>query len=184
MSTLPERLAELARKVVGVDAKLISIGQERVTFSVEAAQGAQTAIRKIAELDDQVDRLQRSKRTFLDASTQLQEQLEEEERLAAAEDRAQRAAEAAKVGAAVCAINLELDTMLVQVRQAFERRAMLVDELRRIGGLSSALTFSMLGKEPPTSAARHAGLARYISIEPVPVSAVRPLAAANDVLPH
>ena len=44
---------------------------ERATHSVEASQGTQAALRKIAELDAESDQLHRSKATLTSAADQL-----------------------------------------------------------------------------------------------------------------
>jgi hypothetical protein len=183
MSGYAERVAELGRRLNDIDLRLKSIDAERASNVVEASQGAQSALRKIAELDAEADQLHRSKAILTSAADQLDQQLREEEAAAAAADHAERQAQARKIGSALVALNGEIDLMLTQLREAFERREALLGDLRNHGGISSSTVNSMLNKEPGTSAARYAGLGRYVSIEPVPISAIRALASSNGILP-
>jgi hypothetical protein len=183
MSDYATRIAEMARRVSGIDLRLKSINDERISHSIEAAQGSTSALKKVAALDAEADQLCKSRSILTNAADLLDAQLREEEQAAAAADREQRSAEARKVGAALCALNGEIDLAMVQLRQMFERREAMVCELGGLGGINPSTVKMQCSKEPASAAARYAGLARFLAIEPVTVSAIRPLASSNGILP-
>jgi hypothetical protein len=183
MSTFAERIASLSNRVESIDLKLKSIDAERADHAIEASQGSTSALKKVAALDAEHDQLVRSRSILTNAADQLDAQLRQEEQAAAAADREQRSGEARKVGTALAALNIELDAMMVQLRQCFERREAMLTELGSLGGISASTVKMQASKEPASAAARYAGLARFLSIEPVTVSAIRPLASSNGILP-
>jgi hypothetical protein len=178
MSGYAERIAELSHRVTSIDLRLKSIDAERAANVIEASQGAQSALRKIAELDAETDQLRRSKAILTSAADQLDGQMREEEATLAATSRAEREQRAREIGAAICTLHLEGDALLLQLRQLFERRAGLLAELHRLGRDVQRLA----GKEPLSAAAYHAGLRIYLALEPAPISSIRPLADANALL--
>jgi chromosome segregation ATPase len=133
MSGIAERLAELSRRVTGIDLRLKSIDEERRANAVEAAQGAKVAIQKIAQLDDETDQLNRSKATLTTAADELDRSLREEEAAAAAAVKAQQAAHVKDIGSAIVTLNHEVDAHLNQLREMLQRR----EQLEAGGGATS-----------------------------------------------
>ena len=167
MSGYAERIAELAHRVTGIDLRLKAIDEERVANSVEASQNGTVALKKIASLDAEADQLRRSKETLSSAADQFDAQLKEEEAAAAAGLTAERAAKAKKIGSGICAVQSEIDLMLVQLREAFERREQMINELHRGGGIDLRTSFRLASRENATAAAYHARLNRFLNLEPM-----------------
>jgi chromosome segregation ATPase len=186
MSGYAERIAELARKVTGIDLRLKSIDEQRRANAIEASQHGETALQKIAALDAEADQLSKSKFTLTLAADQLDAQLREEEAAAAAAVKKQQAARVKDIGSAIVTLNHEVDAHLNQLREMLQRREQLVNELHRAPGstIDSRMAFRLAGRESTTAAAAHAGLRRWIALELVPHASVRPMASQNERLPH
>jgi hypothetical protein len=87
-----------------------------------------------------------------------------------------------KAARAVCALNLELDEALRHLREAFERRAILLGELAACGEREAAIANRLTNKSGATSASQMAGLNRFLNLEMTPAASVRPLGDSNEVL--
>jgi hypothetical protein len=185
MSGIVERLAELSRRVTGVDLRLAAIFNERKSVAIEASQGGRTALKKVAELDQEEDQLRRSKTTYTLAADELDVMLREEEAAVAAGKHELNQAKARELGAALITLNLELDDLLLHTREAFERREGVLNALHRTAeGINARTAFKWASKENATAAAYFARLNRFLNLEPMQPSSHRPLSDANRVIPH
>jgi hypothetical protein len=181
MSSLADRVVELRKRATDIAANLISLAERRKERSLDAAIGHdKTAVEAIKQIDADCDRLKREGQT-ISAALELAEQKERE--IAAEADRAQtreRAIEARKYADGLAALNIEIDSMMTQLFEAFQRRAILIAGL---GGLvDPSFIARFVGKPGPTRAACHAGLHRFLALETVSPQAMRPLADANALL--
>jgi hypothetical protein len=79
-------------------------------------------------------------------------------------------------------LNEELDLRLVQLREAFERRASLLVELGNTEVVDRTLIMRLAQRTGPTAAAHASGLGRFINLDMMPVVSHRPLADSNEVL--
>jgi hypothetical protein len=184
MSSYAQRIVELAHRVTGIDQRLVSIAEERGSHAVEAAQGGKTALQRIASLDAELDQLTKSKATLTDAASQLDAQMRAEELEALMQSRAEREQKAREIGSAVVAVQSEIDHAMVQLREMFERRETLLNQLHRAGGIDSRATFRLASKENANAAAYHAQLNRFLDLSHIGPQQQRPLSDSDRVIPH
>jgi hypothetical protein len=99
-------------------------------------------------------------------------------------EKAKREAKAREIGASVVVLQLECDSIMTNLAECLARRAEQIGALQRAGGVDSRTAFRMISKEAVSAAAFHAGLSKYLALEHVPISSVRPLNASNKLVPH
>lgn len=178
------RLTDLRMKLADIAATIAKATRAAQGACLGCCRGGRRSAAVLEEIDSEG-------RRAAEASQLTAAAIEEAERLAregdaqeAAAVRAERAAEPKKVGAAVCALNLELDQLMRQTRECLERRTYLLNSLHREGGIDSRTAFRLASKKGVTAAAVHAGLHKFVTLEHILPANVRPLADSNRALPH
>jgi hypothetical protein len=110
-------------------------------------------------------------------SPQRQHELEDQQK-----QQRERDIAAGKTATAICALNAELDQMITQLGEGFERRRSLLAKLADIDPSLSTLIVRMASKSGPTSAACKIGLDRFIAIERTAAHVQCRLTDSNAVL--
>jgi hypothetical protein len=182
VSSYESKIAEFKDRITDIGKQLAELGARRKSFALAAAEGDSKARKEIADIDFQLDAARKEEGTLsaaIESAIALDRQREHE---AEAALKHQRNIAAYKISRAIIALNEELDLALKHLREAFERRAALLVELGNTEAADRALVMRLSHRAGPTSAAQHAGLARYLNLEMTPTAAQRPLADTNSVL--
>jgi hypothetical protein len=182
VASYSDKIEEFHRRISDIAAKLTGLADKRRSYSLAAASGDPRALKQVGEVDWELDALRKEQQTInsaIETATALEKQHELEAKLA--EDRARRV-EAHKCASTVATINVELDTLLVQLRECLERRAIHLRSLSNTGVVDPNLIMRLSNKAGPTAAAHLAGLGRHINLDMVPNVSQRCLADANSLL--
>jgi hypothetical protein len=182
LSSLSDRIAELKRRAEQVASQKVALRDQRRSYSLAASEGDERARKHIADIDFNLVACERDEQTTLsgiEAAEALLKQQALDEVAKAARELSEKAYTAARAAAS---LNLELDLELVRLREMFERRYILLQELAATGERESAIANRLQAKSGPTAAAQFAGLNRFIATEMTPNSSVRELASANELL--
>jgi hypothetical protein len=182
LSSLADRISQLRQRASEVAAEIASLLDKRRSYSFAAATGDEHARKQIADLDFQSDSLRKEEQTALCGIEAAEALLKQHQLDAEAKLHRERQVEAHEHATAIAAINLELDQMLLQVRECLERRAIHLRSLGNTATVDPNLLMRLSNKSGPTSACHHAGLGRYINLEMTPVVSQRPLADSNSLL--
>ena len=182
MSKYPERISELTRRLADIDAKLKSLKERRKQLAVSAAEGNKASIKSIAELDGEADGLRNECETLSAAIEQIAILQREQEAEIARKDREKREAEARKLADGVMGLSKEIDDTMAQLAQLFQNRANLVSQLGKMRAMPGGVILRMLQRDSLTAAARAAGLHKFIGIDHVVPSLVRPLVESDGGL--
>jgi hypothetical protein len=182
MSSYDNRIAELQQREATIARDLAALSDKRQQFALAASEGDARAQKQIADVDFEAAELQRDRATIssaLEAAQALARQAELDEH---SKQHRTRQEEAGRAAEGVTALNAEIDSMLVQLRQAFERRATLLNYLGNSGQIDWTQINRLCSRSGATSAAQSAGLAKYLALEMTPAHIVRPLVDGNNVL--
>jgi hypothetical protein len=182
VSTYEDRIVAFKDQIASIGKQLAELGARRKSYSLAAASGDQKAIKQIQECDALTGELTKQEQTISSAVETALALERQEQQSAEAAARHERNVAAHQISRAVIALNEELDSRLRQLREVFERRAALLVELGNTEAADRALVMRLSHRAGPTSAAQHAGLAKFLNVEMTPNSAVRPLSDTNSVL--
>jgi hypothetical protein len=178
------RIADLEAKLAAIAEAIAMLPFRRKQHALAAVEGDADARRQIEQIDTEGTDLQRQLQltsAALEEAERLDRQHMDKE---SAIEKARREAEAKKIGSALITANIEIDAMLVQVREAFERRERMINELRAAGGCDARQAFRLASREAVSAAFYAARLHQHAAFEPVGVQQIRPLASANKTIPH
>jgi hypothetical protein len=183
VSSLSDRIGELKKRAAEMASQLTTLGDRRRSYAFAAVSDSDAKARKaIADIDFERDALLKEQATVADA-LEIGEALAKQHALEAkAAEEHTRQVEAHKCAQAVAALNSELDLMLLQLRECFERRAVCLRALGNVGVVDPSLVLKLSNKSGPTSAAHSAGLNKYLNLDMVPNVSQRPLADSNAIL--
>jgi hypothetical protein len=182
VSDYASKISEFNKRIADIGQKLTGLADRRRSYAFAAAQGDTRAAKQITDTDFEEASLIKEQQT-LNSAIETAHALEKQHELeAAATEEHSRQVDAHKCAQAVAALNSELDLMLQQLREAFERRAVCLRSLGNYAVADPALLMRLSNRAGPTSAAHHAGLGKFIHIDMVPVVSQRPLADANVLL--
>jgi hypothetical protein len=182
MSSYADKIAELKKREAEFANELSRLADKRKEYSLAAVGGDGRAQKQIADVDFEEQALRRDAAT-VSCAIETAEALERQEAQdAQAQQLSKVRDEASRTAEALIAVNVEVDAMLKLLREAFERRAELLQNLSRTGLVDGALVMRMSTKAPASAAAQFAGLGRFLALEMTPVSAQRPLVDSNSVL--
>jgi hypothetical protein len=182
MSSLSDRLGQLRQRAASIAAELTSLADKRRGYSLAATEADSKAVKAISDIDVQMDSLKREETTVRSAeevATALQQHEHDE---AQAKEQHEREVAAHNTASAIGALQSEIDARLVELRQCFERRAAMVQELSNTRLVDLSLLSKLSSKSPATRACCHHGLDRFIAIERTSVQGRMPLADANVLL--
>ena len=182
MASYSDKIEEFHRRISDIAAKLTGLADKRRSYSLAAASGDPRALKQVGEVDWELDALRKEQQTInsaIETATALEKQHELD---AEAEARRAREGAAYKAARAVCTINLELDQELIRLREAFERRAVLLKALGDTNAVDLGLIARLSNRSNATSAAQLAGLNRFLNLEMTPTASMRPLATSNELL--
>jgi hypothetical protein len=182
LSSHSDKISEFNKRIADIAVKLTSLADRRKQYSYAAATGDARARKQLD--DDSFEETSLVKeQQVLNSAVETALALEKQHALetkAAEEHALQRTAH--EHASAVAALNLELDAMLLQLRQCFERRAIVLRFLGNCAVADPSLILKLSNKSGPTSAFNHHGLGRHANIEMTPIVAQRPLSDVNPVL--
>jgi hypothetical protein len=182
MSTLADKLTLLRSRAAEIGSELSRLADRRKEHSLAASEGDKVALKEISDADFQSDALRKTAATVnsaIESANALlrQQQLETEQK-----QQRERENEAARSAEGVITLNAEIDQMLQQLREAFERRAVLLQGLGNSGLIDWVMVNRLASKVSATSAACHFGLTRFLNLERTPAHVMSPLSEGNVVL--
>jgi len=181
MSTT-DQIVSLRERLSGIAGELAALVDRRKSYSLAATEGDARAIKSIGDCDFESEALRKQEQTILSAIESASALEKQREFDAEAAQRRALQAEAHKHAQAIIALNGELDTMLLRLREAFERRATALRHLADTGLVDTNLLLKFSHRTGPTAAAAHAGLNKFLHLEMVPVASLRTLADSNPIL--
>jgi hypothetical protein len=182
LSSYADKISEFNKRIADIATKLAGLSDKRKEYAYAAASGDTRARKALDDASFEEASLVREQQVLHSAcetaqALERQHELEEQ----AAEEHS-RQVEAHKCAQAVAAFNVELDGMLLQLRECFERRLIALRSLSNTATVDPNLIMRLSNKAGPTSAAHSAGLGRHLNLDMVPVVSQRPLADSNTVL--
>jgi hypothetical protein len=182
VSSYTDKISEFQARISDIAAKLTSLADRRKQYSYAAASG-DTRARKQLDDDSFEETSLVKEQQVLNSAVETALALEKQHELEAkqAEEHV-RQVEANKCAQGVVALNEEIDLALVQLRELFERRAIILRSLGNTAVCDPSLLMRLSNRAGATSAAHHAGLGRHVNLEMMPVVSQRPLSDVNVVL--
>jgi len=176
------KLTELQQRIVAIDASIAKLDGDFAELAYAFDVGDQAALKKASAIELQVDQLRRERALVTAKQKHIAEQQQDEQAAAEQQVEQQKQVEAKQHAGAIAALNSDLDRLLTELRDQFERRHALLTQLGRTGVVDFNLVNRLTGKQNGTRAACHAGLAKFLALEvPAPGSFI-PLAGANQIL--
>jgi hypothetical protein len=182
VASYADKISEFNKRISDIAAKLAGLSDRRKSYAYAAATGDAKARKAIGDVDFEEASLLKEQQTINSAIETAQALEKQHELDAEAEARRAREIEAYKAARAVASLNLELDQELVRLREAFERRAILLKALGDTGAVDPTLVMRLHHKSLATSAAQLVGLSRFLNLEMTPTASQRPLASSNEML--
>jgi hypothetical protein len=182
VSDYASKISALRERLGAVSKQLVSLADKRRSYSLAATEGNAEAAKQISDLDFASDALRREEATVGSAIEIAEALSRQEQQDIEARARHERQVAAYKVSRAVITLNEEVDMRLVQLREAFERRAGLLVELADTEVVDRTVVMKLAGRTGPTAASHSAGLGRFINLDMMPVVSHRPLADSNELL--
>jgi hypothetical protein len=184
MSTdLATRITQLRDRAAVLAAQMVSLRDERRAHSLAAVFDAdKKALAIVTDADRQLDTLSKEQLTISSAIETAEALLKQQHLEAEQAERTALAVEANRCAQVVSTINIELDTMLQALREAFERRAVALGALARTGVPDVAYVNKLSNKLTATRAACAVGLHKFIDLNAVSQVSHLPLASTNTAL--
>src|SRR5262249_46729605 len=126
------RILDLNNRLTSVNEQTRNLDTRRNGLSLDAAQNSKSALKEIAQIDSQLEGLLRESKTLSAAIAQAEQLAQQEQQsiLDKAEQARQREAHSLAGNAAT--LNEEIDQLLIQLREALERRAEHLNQLARL----------------------------------------------------
>lgn len=175
------RIENLEKRLVAVNELVRDLEGRRTGLSFDASQGNKTSLKEIAQIDTQVEGLQREHKTLSAAIAQAQQLAQQEQQELLNKHEQERQREARNLAAAAASLNEEIDQQLIQLRGALERRAENLNQLARLRVIEMGY-LTRMGKDAITAGFCAAGLHRFADIRAPAPTSIRALATANKLL--
>jgi hypothetical protein len=179
MSATQEQLQE---QVAALDRDIAQVDTDYQELVGKLASGDKNALAKADQLDQKRSVLLRSKAMNIAACGLLEQQRQQEQEEQQRESDRRKRTEAKQIADQIMAANVEIDRMLVVLREQFEARANALRALGNTGIVDQAFANKLMAKGPLTAAAQNAGLHRFVDIVTVATASVRALATSNSIL--
>jgi hypothetical protein len=181
-ATHEAKLSELQNRVVAIDADLKALDDEYIGLASRFDSGNKHLLQQAEQLEQRRTALVRDKALTLAAAGVLAKQQEAEQQQAQQAEQRKQLLEAKQLGDQVASLHVDLDRMLVGLREAFAKRANLLRALAGTGQCNADWINKLLGKASPTRACCHARLHDVIAMEVPSSSSFVPLASSNPIL--
>ena len=181
MSTFTDKIATLNERLSEIGNKIVQLDQRRRDNSYDASQGNKTALKAIAAVDTEAEQLYREQQTLSQALDAAEQLAKDEQQLILDKQEHERQREAHSLAGNAASLNQEIDQLLVQLRQALERRAEQLNQLARMHVIDMGY-LTRMGKDAITAGFCAAGLHRFADIRTPAPTSIRALATANQLL--
>jgi hypothetical protein len=183
MTAAPDaRVTTLQTRIAAIDASLSELDQ-KYNECASRFDGDPAALMKEAGIiSTRIDTLKNDKCLLLAAGPQLELKHKAEEGEQEQQEKRKQLLAAREIADQIMALQVDLDRMLVNLREAFERRAVLLRALANTEAVDLGFANRFMAKGPITAAAQAAGLHRFIDIVTVATASVRALATSNSIL--
>jgi hypothetical protein len=180
---LSDRIGELKRRAAEVASQIVALADKRRSYAFAAVSDSDVKARKlIADIDFESDSLRKEQATISDA-LEIGEALARQQELDLADARRrERSIEAYSAARGVITLNEEIDLALVNLRELFERRSVILKSLANTSVVDPNVVLKLSSKSGPTSAAHKAGLGRFLNIDMMPIVSQRGLSDTNSLL--
>jgi hypothetical protein len=183
MSDLAAKLAALREHAADIASRIASFKEQRNGAALLAIfEAHKPSIAIIEQADSALDALTKEQQTISSALSQAESLLAQEHRDAETRERTALSVEAHKCAQAICALNAELDTLLAQLADTFEKRQLLLRELQRTEVADPTYVSKLASRSGPTRAACRVGLHRFIDMVAVSPNSHLSLASTNPQL--
>jgi hypothetical protein len=181
MSSFENRIQELNRRVSEIDEALGILDSEYNSIAANFSSADRETLRQAERLEQKVSWLKRERDLAVKATEQVQQQAKDETAAAEAGQRRATQTKAREICDALATLNVEIDDMLLLLRQALERRANCLRELA-MTETATPIVVKLQQKQVVDRAAAFAGLHRFLTLStPAPGSFVQ-LRNANQIL--
>jgi hypothetical protein len=177
------KLSELAQRVVAIDHEVAQLDDRYATLVNQFdSADRQGSLKQAAQIEARTSELRRE-RALVNAARARIEELQKTELIEIEEQaKRQQLQQAREIADAICASHVEIDRILVTLREQLERRASLLGQLQRSDAVDSALVNRLSTRAVATRALCAAGLAKHFDVQTVAPNSMVPLARANAIL--
>jgi|SRR5262245_15934227 len=176
------RIADLNNRLTAINEQTRDLDTRRNGLSFDASQGHKTSLKEIAQIDSQLERLLRESKTLSAAIAQAEQLAQDEQKALLDKQEQARHKQAREFAGTVATYNDEIDKLLVQLREALERRMETAHQLSRTDVVDRGLVNRMLGKDALTRALHHHGIHRFAAIMVGAPQSAGPMSQANKLL--
>jgi hypothetical protein len=182
MTSHDARMSELQARVQTLDASLADLDQKYNELA-SRFDGDPSALMKEANIiSTRIDNARKEKALMLAAAGQLELKRQAEQEEQERESDRRKRTEAKQIADQIMAAQVDLDRQLVLLREAFERRAILLRALANTAVVDQTFVNRLLAKGPITAAMQVAGLHRFCDLHNVATVSIRTLASSNSIL--
>jgi hypothetical protein len=183
MSTPHEaKLSELQTRVQAIDAAIRDLDSQYEALTADGFEINDRVLKQAAVLETRRNNLVREKTLHLAAAGAVEALRRKEQSAAEQTEKRKQLLEAKQLGDQVASLHVDLDRMLVSLREAFAKRATLLRALSATGQCNADWINKLLGKASPTRACCHARLHDVLALEVPSSSSFVPLASSNPIL--
>jgi hypothetical protein len=181
-STHEAKLTELRERVAVIDRDIARLDNEFSDLAARFDTGSQSALKEAAIIEQTISRLRSEKTLSLAAVEKLGEAQQRAQAEAERAGKRRLLIQAKQIADQAAQTNVEIDRMLVGLREAFQRRAAALHALIATGQCEPTIIGKLLSKPVCTRAVCKAGLQTIFAIETTSATSFAPLASANPML--
>jgi hypothetical protein len=183
MTTLhAAKLSELAQRVVTIDSEIASLDTQYAELAARFDTGSKEALRQAEQIEVKTSGLRRE-RALVNAACARIEELRKSELIEIEEQaKRQQLQQAREIADAICAAHVEIDRILVTLRERLERRASLLSQLQRLDLDTGGVVNRLLQRAVVTRACCAAGLHKFAELQTVAPNSMVRLASSNQIL--
>jgi chromosome segregation ATPase len=167
MTDFETRIASLGQRIVDLGKVVTNLKEKRSELAPSAVEGDTQARAELQQLDVEASHAEQESGLIRDAIDQLKKLASQAKEAAAAREQQKREAAAQKVGAAILALDEQIDTALAQLCDCLAQRRAKASELGKLHFAEHHLVMRLHQRYGATHAAAYHGLRDYIGIEHV-----------------
>jgi hypothetical protein len=162
-TSFESKITALSQRIVDLGRVVTNLKEKRSELAPSAVEGNQQARAELAQIDVEASHAEKESELIRDAIDQIKRLAAQAKEAAAARERGKREAAAGKIAERILATDTEIDGHLTQLRQLFEQRRVMANELRKTNCFDPYLVLKIHNQHAPTAACYAAGLREYIS---------------------
>jgi hypothetical protein len=175
-------LHELRSRSAEIDLAIANLDREFAQLASKFDLGDKHALQQADGIEQRIGQLRREKLIIAGREQRLAQEQEDEQTQAAQAEHQARLVQAKQLADSIMALHVEIDRMLVLVREKLAQRAGALQALQRTDLDQVALANRLSHRAVVTRAFCAAGLHKFAELQTVAPNSMVPLASANTVL--